>query len=283
MDFVSIDVETANPNMASICQIGIVEFVGGHEVRSDSIFVDPRTWFDPINISIHGIDEKAVRGSPTFGQIHDRLHEWTAGRTVVCHTHFDRTAVTQACKAAQRDALSCTWLDSARVARRAWPQFAQRGYGLANVAAHCGITFRHHDAREDARAAGLIILKAIEQSGRDLAEWVYRASRSISEGQSIRRLGDGDGSLVGEVIVFTGALTVPRREAADLAAKAGADVHPGVTKSTTVLVVGDQDISKLNGASKSGKHRKAETLITAGQPIRVIGETDFMTLASITE
>lgn len=76
---------------------------------------------------------------------------------------------------------------------------------------------------------------------------------------------------------------MPRREAADRAAEAGADVLPGVTKKTTLLVVGDQDIAKLNGQEKSSKRMKAEALIAAGQPIRIIGETDFMALSAIVD
>ena len=56
-----------------------------------------------------------------------------------------------------------------------------------------------------------------------------------------------------------------------------------MTKKTTMLVVGDQDIAKLNGHDKSGKHTKAEALIAGGHPIRIIGETDFMMLSAITE
>ena len=88
--------------------------------------------------------------------------------------------------------------------------------------------------------------------------------------------GDGDGPLVGETIVFTGALTFPRRAAADRAHGLGAVVEPSVTKHTTLLVVGDQDLTKLAGQTKSGKHRKAEQLIASGQPIRILAESDFM-------
>ena len=282
MRFVAIDVETANPNMSSICQIGMVLFENGVEVRSESIFVDPQTWFDPINVNIHGIDESMVEGAQTFEQLNDWLCGWTAGEIVVCHTHFDRIAVAKACEDCSVAALTCTWLDTPRVTRRAWPQFAQRGYGLANIADHLGFVFEHHDAREDARTAGLVMLRAITESGQDLTEWIRRASQPIGSGPAIARVGDGDGGLVGETIVFTGALQVPRRDAADRAADAGADVQPGVTKKTTMLVVGDQDIAKLNGHDKSGKHSKAEALIKAGQPIRIVGESDFMALSAVT-
>lgn len=283
MKFVAVDVETANPNMSSICQIGLVRFEDGRETVCESVLVDPQDYFDPYHVEIHGIDEDAVRGAKTFAQLHDWLCSWTTDEVVICHTHFDRVAFQQACDDCEIAALACTWLDSARIARRAWPQFAQRGYGLANVAAHCGISFEHHDAVEDARTAGLIVLEAIEHTGHDIEAWLKLVRRSMGSGEAIRRDGDGDGALLGEAIVFTGALQVPRREAADRAAEAGADVMPGVTKKTTMLVVGDQDIAKLNGHEKSGKHLKAEALMAAGQPILIIGESDFMLLSAVVD
>jgi len=283
MRFVSIDVETANPNMSSICQIGLVQFENGIETRYESILINPKTWFDPVNTGVHGITENDVLNERTFTELHSRLHDWTANQIVVCHTHFDRVALAQACANDRLSSLSCTWLDSARVVRRTWPQFAKSGYGLANVAAHCGISFQHHDALEDARTCGRILVRAVCETGLSLDEWMVRVNRSIIGRSSIRRDGDGDGALVGEVIVFTGALQIPRREAADRAAEAGGSVEPSVTRNTTLLVVGDQDIDKLNGNSKSAKHMKAEVLIGAGQPIRIIGETDFMALSSIVD
>jgi DNA polymerase-3 subunit epsilon len=53
-----------------------------------------------------------------------------------------------------------------------------------------------------------------------------------------------------------------------------------VTKKTTLLVVGDQDIKKLGGNEKSSKHRKAEELIQQGHAIRILCESDFRFLVS---
>lgn len=91
---------------------------------------------------------------------------------------------------------------------------------------------------------------------------------------SIRRDGNADGPLSGEVLVFTGTLSMPRRMAADSAAGAGCRVDGGVTKHTTLLVVGDEDVRRLAGHDKSSKHRKAEELIAEGQPIRILAESD---------
>ena len=41
MKFISLDVETANPDMSSICQVGIVHFEDGKPVETWSSLVDP--------------------------------------------------------------------------------------------------------------------------------------------------------------------------------------------------------------------------------------------------
>jgi len=283
MRFVSIDVETANPRMSSICQIGVVTFDGGQQVSAEVHLVNPHEYFDEFNVAVHGITEDDVRGKPRFSELLPWLTERTQDQVVACHTHFDRVALQQACDRSKLDPLPCTWLDTASVTRKTWPEFASAGYGLANVAAYLGISFRHHDALEDARAAGLILLRAMEQTGLGPMEWVNRCKSRTgfpSYEPSVRREGDGDGPLLGESLVFTGALQIARVQAADMAHEAGAAVEPGVTKRTTMLVVGDQDLDKLAGNDKSSKHRKVEKLIAEGKPIRIVGEADFMAMCS---
>lgn len=79
-------------------------------------------------------------------------------------------------------------------------------------------------------------------------------------------------------MVFTGQLEIPRREAADLAPSLGCTVGSCVNKKTTLLAVGDQGIEKLAGHIKSSKRRKAEELISKGQSIRILKESDFSQL-----
>ncbi len=182
------------------------------------------------------------------------------------------------------NALEITWLDSARVARRSWIECAWKGYGLYDVCKIIGYDFKHHDALEDAKAAAHILIAAINKSGLDVEDWLRRIRQPIdptasSSGSAIRREGNPEGALYGEVLVFTGALEIPRREAADLAASIGCQVASGVTKKTTMIAVGDQDIKKLAGHEKSTKHRKVEDLIEKGIPIRILKESDFKELA----
>ena len=283
MNFVAIDVETANPDMRSICQIGVAKFVDGHLAEEWSTLIDPEDYFDEVNVSIHGIESRMVKGQPKLPQIADRLRTTLENTVTVCHTHFDRIALARACIKYQLNPISTSWLDSARVVRRTWKDLAWRGYGLANVCQKIGYDFKHHDALEDAKAAGYVLLAALRESQQDLEAWRRRVNQPIdpeqsSSGAAIQRDGNPEGDLYGEVIVFTGALELPRTEAANFAASVGCQVAPGVTKKTTILVVGDQDVARLAGHEKSSKHRKAEQLVADGHRLRIIRETDFKAL-----
>jgi DNA polymerase-3 subunit epsilon len=276
-DFLAVDVETANADMASICAIGLVHFKSGEITRRLTILIDPEDHFDPVNISIHGIRPEDVAGKPTMREALPVVAAALRTTVVVHHTHFDRVAL---CRAAQKYGFSdpsCRWLDSARVARRAWERFSKRGYGLKNLADEFGIEFEHHDACEDARAAGMIVLRAMTDTGLSLDEWFERIVEPKSGGRELRS-GRPDAPLAGEVAVFTGKLSMTRREAADLAAAMGMEVAGSVTKETSILVVGDLDLRGTAGEEKSAKHRRAEELIREGAALRIIGETDFRLL-----
>lgn len=284
MRFVAIDVETANPGMSSICQIGVARYEHGMLAAEWHTLVDPDDYFDDFNIAVHGIDESSVKGAPTFRDIADELWANLQDHVVVSHTHFDRVALHQASQRHNLAFPNLTWLDSARVARRTWEEVAWKGYGLYSVCDKLGYAFKHHDALEDAKAAARVLIAAIEKTGLDVNRWLQRVRQPLSgvgSAAAIRRDGNPEGPLAGEVLVFTGALEIPRREAADMAAALGCDVAATVSKKTTMLVVGDQDLSKLAGHEKSSKHRKAEELLRAGVSIRILKESDFKQFARL--
>ena len=285
LTFNAIDVETANADRASICQIGIVHVRDGKIADQWQTLIDPEDWFDSLNVSIHGIDEDEVAGSPTLPEIRGELRDRLRGSVLASHTGFDRVAFERAMKRYDLEQLQVTWIDSARIARRAWPErYGQRGYGLKNIASDLGIEFQHHDALEDARAAAEIVLRACTQAETDISGWLRRLERrkfSAHQAASVTRRGNIDGPLYGEVVVFTGALAVRRQDAADLAQNAGCAVVGNVSRKTTMLIVGTQNRAILNGYKKSSKHRKAETLVEEGVNIRILSETDFFELMDL--
>lgn len=158
--FFALDVETANQDRSSICQIGIAS------VRSDKTIETWKTYIDPQTdkwtfTSVHGILPEDVKGAPTFAQIYPKLQEFLGTSTVYQHSSFDSSAFNAACT---RDGLfppKWHWQDSVKVARNAWPELTgYGGHGLANLKKYLGLVFDHHDAGEDARAAAQVVLRA---------------------------------------------------------------------------------------------------------------------------
>jgi DNA polymerase-3 subunit epsilon len=292
-DFIALDVETANADVGSICSVGLVHFRAGQIFKSLSILVDPEGPFDPGNIAVHGIRPGDVIGKPTMAQVFPVLAQALNGTIVTHHSSFDRRALASAAARYGVAELECFWLDTLTVARRSWRELADAGgFGLANLTRAFQIEFRHHRAEEDARACGLIMLKALDDSGLDLQHWldlVAHAPRPIVRGapkvvvppksEAFARYaqpGERSGRLMGETVVFTGFLQMHRTEAAHLAVKAGCNVVDTVSGKVTVLVVGDQDLRLTRGNSKSRKHRKVEEMIAAGSSVRIVGETEFL-------
>lgn len=263
-DFVVIDVETSCSRVSSICQIGIVGFRGGVEIFEYETLVDPRDEFHGFNTRIHGIAAEHVAGQPCFGDIHAIVEGHLGGRTTVAHSYFDKGALAAACRVHARPMIETTWLDSVRVAKRAWPELPS--HRLNVLSKHLGIAHRHHDALSDARAAGLVIVKAIEHTGLTLADWLTPAARRKA-GPSPKPAGEGP--LSGQRVAILGE---PRDgRLAHRIASLGGRVVSAVGTTTTILVIAGKE-PHGHGVRYDAGYRRAEELRQTGQAIRILAE-----------
>lgn len=278
--FIALDVETACSDSASICQVGLACVIADNTIHTFSTLVNPGTRFDPFNIQLHGIGPDHVTGAPRFDEVLGHLFPLLSRHHLVQHSNFDKQAVAAACQWCGIEAPEFRWSDSVRIARRAWPELkGNGGHGLANLKKVLDLEFRHHDAGEDARAAAMVVLHA-EAHLRMPFDDLIKPTQKRRYPAAITREGDPAGALAGSVAVFTGELGMSRLEAADLAARVGMTVKAAVTKKTTHLIVGDQDLIAPAKHTKSSKHRKAEEMQSAGHPIRILGETEFRALVN---
>jgi DNA polymerase-3 subunit epsilon len=180
MDFVVIDLETATADPSSICQVGIASFLHGRLEEGWESLVNPECDFAPAHIAVHGIHEDDLWQAPSWDKIYPEVHARLAGQIVVSHTLFDRIALERARVRFNLMECECRWLDSAKVARIAWSRFARGGYNLPSLAAHFGIAYRAHDALEDARCTGLMLLRAIEETALSAEELLVRVAPPVN-------------------------------------------------------------------------------------------------------
>jgi DNA polymerase-3 subunit epsilon len=259
-DFVVIDVETACSRVSSICQIGIVGFRDGREVFAYETLLDPCDDFHAMNTRIHGIAAHHVIGQPTFAHVHADIDRHLTGRVTVAHSYFDKGALAAACRVHDRAMIETVWLDSVRVAKRAWPDLPN--HKLGGLARYLGIAHRHHDALSDARAAGWVIVKAIDHTGLSLADWLAPPRKPQPPPRAAPA-----GPLRGERIVVVG-------EARDgaiaqaLAARGGT-IMSAVGLTTTMVVVADH-LPDARSPRANAEMDKAAAARRAGRAIRIV-------------
>lgn len=287
MNFVTIDVETANNNVGSICQIGIAKYIKGKLVDTYCSLVKPQGSFSSRNIEVHGITSQIVKSAPTIYDIYGSILQFIGTNVVVSYTDFDQRSFEKCLEEHNLPLPEWLWVDASIMVRETCSRFEHKGYNLANVCKEWNYQFNHHDALEDAKACGYIAVTILRENNLSINDWVNKGKskrRSFNNNNSNiyptsrSKEGDENGRYAGLNICFTGNLSISRIEIVDIAAKHGFNVKASVSKKLDYLVVGVADLSLLAGHDKSSKQRKVEQLISEGVDIKVIEEKDFLKL-----
>lgn len=302
MEFVAIDFETANSSRASACQVGVAIFRHNKLVDTWSTYINPQAPFSYWNVKVHGITMDHVSGAPTFSEIYPKLKSLLSNRIVASHTTFDCDVLIQSINEYDLDSISCKWIDTCNIARRAWPQLSNNGYKLNTICNYLNIELKHHEAMSDAIGAGRILVEANKQMNIHASVWLQelqpvtkspkRAIESIQRNNTtivshgiqgnITRRGREDGHLYGKRILFTGNLSISREKAADLASAAGCEVVRSISRTMPLIVVeGRHDRVFLKGKDKSAKIIKAERYRDEGCDITIINEEEFNIILNI--
>jgi len=103
--YVAIDFETANGARTSACSVGVVRVDNGRVTEQWTTLIDPEYTFAPMNVEIHGITPRAVRGAPTFPRVLGRILSIADGTELfVAHSAaFDMQVLTGSAARYQRD------------------------------------------------------------------------------------------------------------------------------------------------------------------------------------
>lgn len=160
-----LDFETANADRGSVCSVGVAIIEDGAIAATFERLVKPHrrcAYFDPLNVSIHGIHPKDVAAAPEF----DALSPWLFGllrsELVVAHNAaFDISVLRAALNLYELPYPEFEYFCTYRAAARAWPELPN--HRLDTVSAHVGHRFAHHQAGADAEAAGRVLLAMLER------------------------------------------------------------------------------------------------------------------------
>jgi DNA polymerase-3 subunit epsilon len=165
-----IDFETANNRPNSACQIGIVVLEDWSIVEEREWLIRPqRLYFSPMCVRVHGLTARDCLDAPEWDSLWHEIERLIAGCVVLAHNvGFDAAVLQATCQshdiAVPSFDLQCTRL----IGRRSWSGLPS--YGLAALAEHLHIRFRHHNALEDARACARIAIEAAKKANADSLE-----------------------------------------------------------------------------------------------------------------
>ncbi|PVW03530.1 hypothetical protein DEA06_13545 [Microbacterium sp. Gd 4-13] len=296
LDFVAIDFETANRSRASVCAVGAVRVHNGAVVDTFRSLVKPPEEFDefePINVSIHGIEARHVAHSPSWPEVYQELRAFIGADMMVCHNaQFDVSVLVNACSAYDIDWPAFDVACTLRLARAA---LTLPSYTLPWVSDHLGVdVFDHHDPLADAQAAAAVLIALARREG-------VRSVRELNESlgtpiipTSVREPADSETTagvqmpitpintntvgFADAVVCFTGALEMMvRDEARRRVVDHGGAWQGSVTKTTSVLVTGGFNLSTFRpGAMFSKKVRDAMSAVERGQSLEIITEDEFL-------
>lgn len=285
MNYVTIDVETANADNASICQIGMAKYYNGRLIDVFDTYVNYEGTFSQKNVNIHNIEYEDVKDAPSIYDLYGRIIQFVGVLPIVSHTKFDNKAINSCFESSHLPIPDWTWVDSSEMVRKTCSKWKNKGYGLANICQEWGYEFKHHNALEDAKACGFIVKTILREQGQSISDWISDSNQKKIDKRYMPRIrskkGCSEGRFTGKSICFTGELNMSRTEITDLASKHGFDVKSGVSKKLDYLVVGTQDLSLLAGHNKSSKHRKAEEIIRDGIDIEIITEKQLIKMLSL--
>jgi DNA polymerase-3 subunit epsilon len=162
MHFTAIDFETANAHRGSVCAVGLVMVENGQVVNRLHQLIRPNPcYFDPFNVSIHGITASDVAHAPTFAQFWPTLWPQVSGPLVAHNAAFDMGVIRCSLDQSGLPYPVTDYFCTKVIAKLAWPDHPT--YALDYIARTLGISFRHHDAEEDAHACALVAIAACKQ------------------------------------------------------------------------------------------------------------------------
>ncbi|MCT9627365.1 hypothetical protein HWD94_19920 [Pseudarthrobacter equi] len=297
MNFTAIDFETANPNYASACAVGLTKVRNGKVTKSSHWLIKPPPGIDHFgehNMRIHKIQpgdvENAIGWSPSLTTILD-----FAGKDslVAYNASFDHGVLKAASAHVGIPLPPLTFFCAQKLSKA---HLELTSYELPYVASALGLTdFEHHHAGADAEKCASVVLEIAKRRGIGSQEVLWAKSqeprlallgRGSTSGTKSRsrwdrkpRLdalpqpdvnADPTNPLYKKIVAFTGDIEgLSRHEAQVRAAANGAINANDITKKTNILVVGS------TGASLS-KQQKARSSASTGQDILLVSEAEFL-------
>lgn len=162
MKYTVIDFETANSKRSSPCAIGIIVIEDFKIIEEKFYYIKPYDmYFSGFNISIHGIKPHHVKDALTFDELYPQIKHYFENQLVLAHNaSFDMSVLRAILTHYDIPFPSLTYICTVKVAKSVYPNLPR--HSLDVVSKYLNFKFKHHDAFDDARACGNIMVESMK-------------------------------------------------------------------------------------------------------------------------
>lgn len=256
-DFTAIDVELANSDLHSICEIGVAKFRAGDLIGTWRSLVNPECEFETLYHSkLHGIKDHHTHSAATFPEVYPILKILLADERCIFHaaSDFDPNCIRHACDRYDLENIvdGSMWTSTLNLAVQQWPD--EPSYKLKILCDKINHGYLPHNALEDAIAcaavyrglSGSYLLPAIAATGNASDRpRTFRRIASHTRGTGLK--GESNRPFSGVHIVYSGNFSPPWEDRTIFEqhlCSLGFTPRGNISRKTKILVLGAEAGSK---------------------------------------
>lgn len=287
-NYVVIDLETTgtNPQIDKIIEISAIRYRNNIETARFDQLVALDHPIPRIVVMLTGISDEMLTGKPYIHEVLPSLVEFLGDDILIGHNiaAFDSCFLAKAYREYLNRELENPCVDTLRLSKKLNPQWPR--HSLEMLAFHYDVSYSGaHRGMNDCFITNACYQNIKNDIRNTCGEESFciqatkKAKINVHEIVPEEEVTDENHPFYQRVIVFTGALSLARQEAMQLAVNVGAIVKSSVTTKTSYLVVGGQDLTRVGEDGMSSKEEKAYRLNASGKAnIQIISEKDFFSL-----
>lgn len=280
-NYTVIDVETTglDPYWNEIIEAAALRVRDGKVVDSFASLVKPKCGIDSFIEELTGITNEMVAAAPPIEDVLPEYLDFIGADIIVGHNvHFDVNFVYDAGMSYCNRPCKNDVVDTMRLSRWILPHLI--GHTLSDVSEALDICQEgEHRSLVDCQTT-FAVMEALRATGFDFASVATDKARGryhlkAADITAKEGLQQPDNPLFGKVCVFTGALSISRKEAMQAVVDIGGICSDSVTQKTNFLILGNNDYCSSIKDGKSSKQKKAESLMLKGQDLQILSESAF--------
>lgn len=297
----AIDFETANSSNNTACSIGFALLEGGEITLNEEILINPESHFSDSNIAIHNITPEMVQDKDIFPTVWNEVSKLIDNNTLVIahNTSADMVILSKLAGKYNIKVDKFSYLCTMEAYKK---NGSVSRYGLKSIADELGISFEHHNAKEDALVCLKIFMNLLKEKElitkefleKDLSlevknfiireedkpfkrKFFKQNSFKASDITTLNTEFDEEHPAYKKIFVITGDLVnVEKKDVAQRVVDLGGIYKDGFVKGTDYLVVGLNEYKEPS--INTTKYKKAMEKINKGGEIEIINEEKLIEL-----